>query len=172
MPPVIFSGNVASRSRISAGVTVGLGRPSSGSTLVSSGLLSYTPPRAADTVAWIRIARSRTQATLAAYRGGKANLAEVLAARRSELDVRLQALQRKGARGEHALHARFAQRQPPRELRVSDAARAQAILERRGQLGHADRRFHGWHSITNQYLRLRYCIPRPAGVERRWRRRR
>ena len=39
------------------------------------------------------LARDRTQATLAAYRGGKANLADVLAARRNELEVRLQALQ-------------------------------------------------------------------------------
>jgi outer membrane protein TolC len=39
------------------------------------------------------LARERTHATLAAYRGGKANLAEVLAARRNELEVRLQGLQ-------------------------------------------------------------------------------
>ncbi len=39
------------------------------------------------------LARERTQATLAAYRGGKANLTDVLAARRSELEVSLQALQ-------------------------------------------------------------------------------
>jgi len=39
------------QSRISAGVTVGLGRPSSGSSIVTSGLASYTAPRAADTVA-------------------------------------------------------------------------------------------------------------------------
>jgi outer membrane protein TolC len=35
----------------------------------------------------------RTQATLAAYRGGKASITDVLIARRSEIDVRLQALQ-------------------------------------------------------------------------------
>lgn len=39
------------------------------------------------------LANSRTTATVAAYRGGKAALADVLAARRSEIDVRLQALQ-------------------------------------------------------------------------------
>lgn len=39
------------------------------------------------------LANERTQATLAAYRGGKANLADVLLARRNEIDVRLQALQ-------------------------------------------------------------------------------
>jgi outer membrane protein TolC len=39
------------------------------------------------------LSKSRTTATLAAYRGGKATLADVLAARRSEIDVRLQALQ-------------------------------------------------------------------------------
>lgn len=39
------------------------------------------------------LASSRTTATVAAYRGGKAALADVLAARRSEIDVRLQALQ-------------------------------------------------------------------------------
>lgn len=39
------------------------------------------------------LANSRTTATAAAYRGGKATLADVLAARRSEIDVRLQALQ-------------------------------------------------------------------------------
>lgn len=39
------------------------------------------------------LANSRTTATAAAYRGGKAALADVLAARRSEIDVRLQALQ-------------------------------------------------------------------------------
>lgn len=39
------------------------------------------------------LANSRTTATVAAYRGGKATLADVLAARRSEIDVRLQALQ-------------------------------------------------------------------------------
>ncbi|MES2073028.1 MAG: TolC family protein [Pseudomonadota bacterium] len=41
----------------------------------------------------IPLTRERTQATLAAYRGGKASLADVLAARRSEIEVRLQALQ-------------------------------------------------------------------------------
>jgi outer membrane protein TolC len=39
------------------------------------------------------LANSRTMAQVAAYRGGKATLAEVLAARRNEIDVRLQALQ-------------------------------------------------------------------------------
>ncbi len=39
------------------------------------------------------LANSRTTAIAAAYRGGKAGLADVLAARRSEIDVRLQALQ-------------------------------------------------------------------------------
>jgi outer membrane protein TolC len=39
------------------------------------------------------LANSRTMAQIAAYRGGKATLAEVLAARRNEIDVRLQALQ-------------------------------------------------------------------------------
>ena len=39
------------------------------------------------------LANSRTTATVAAYRGGKAALADILAARRSEIDVRLQALQ-------------------------------------------------------------------------------
>ena len=39
-----------------------------------------------------RIAMS-TQATLAAYRGAKASITDVLVARRSEIDVRLQALQ-------------------------------------------------------------------------------
>lgn len=39
------------------------------------------------------LAQQRNQATLAAYRGAKANLSEVLAARRDELDIRLQALQ-------------------------------------------------------------------------------
>ena len=39
------------------------------------------------------LARERTQAVLAAYRGGKANLADVLAARRNEIEVRMQALQ-------------------------------------------------------------------------------
>lgn len=41
----------------------------------------------------VPLARERTQAALAAYRGGKAGLADVLAARRYELEVRLQALQ-------------------------------------------------------------------------------
>ncbi|QYG02730.1 TolC family protein [Massilia sp. NP310] len=41
----------------------------------------------------IPLAHSRITASLAAYRGGKATLADVLAARRSEIDVRLQALQ-------------------------------------------------------------------------------
>ena len=39
------------------------------------------------------LSSERTQATLGAYRGGKANLTDVLVARRAELDVRLQALQ-------------------------------------------------------------------------------
>ena len=39
------------------------------------------------------LANGRIEATLAAYRGGKSSLAEVLAARRNALDVRLQALQ-------------------------------------------------------------------------------
>ena len=39
------------------------------------------------------LARERTQAVLAAYRGGRASLAEVLAARRNEIEVRVQALQ-------------------------------------------------------------------------------
>lgn len=39
------------------------------------------------------LAANQSMAVLAAYRGGKAGLAEVLAARRNELDVRLQALQ-------------------------------------------------------------------------------
>lgn len=39
------------------------------------------------------LAQQRTQATLVAYRGAKANLSDVLAARRDELDTRLQALQ-------------------------------------------------------------------------------
>lgn len=41
----------------------------------------------------IPLATSRTTASVAAYRGGKAALADVLAARRSEIEVRLQALQ-------------------------------------------------------------------------------
>ncbi|HEX3096537.1 MAG TPA: TolC family protein [Usitatibacter sp.] len=39
------------------------------------------------------LAAQRTQAALAGYRGGKSSLVEVLAARRDELDARLQALQ-------------------------------------------------------------------------------
>ena len=39
------------------------------------------------------LARERTQAALAAYRGSRASLAEVLAARRNETEVRVQALQ-------------------------------------------------------------------------------
>ena len=39
------------------------------------------------------LAAERTLATLAAYRGAKANLADVLVSRRNEIDVRLQALQ-------------------------------------------------------------------------------
>jgi outer membrane protein TolC len=41
----------------------------------------------------IPLAASRTEASLAAYRGGKASLGELLIARRNEIDVRLQALQ-------------------------------------------------------------------------------
>ena len=41
----------------------------------------------------IPLAQERSEATLAAYRGGKATLADVLAARRGELDVRLSGLQ-------------------------------------------------------------------------------
>ncbi len=41
----------------------------------------------------VPLAQQRTTATLTAYRGGKASLVEVLAARRGELDVRIQALQ-------------------------------------------------------------------------------
>ena len=41
----------------------------------------------------VLLASERTLATLGAYRGSKANLADVLMARRAELDVRLQALQ-------------------------------------------------------------------------------
>lgn len=41
----------------------------------------------------VPFARERTQAALAAYRGGKGALGDVLAARRDELDARLQALQ-------------------------------------------------------------------------------
>jgi outer membrane protein TolC len=43
--------------------------------------------------ALVPLASSRSVAVLAAYRGGKATLADTLAARRNELDVRLQALQ-------------------------------------------------------------------------------
>ena len=39
------------------------------------------------------LATERTQATLAAYRGAKASITDVLLARRNEIDVRLQALQ-------------------------------------------------------------------------------
>jgi len=39
------------------------------------------------------LARDRTQAVLAAYRGGKGSLNDVLAARRNEIEVRIQALQ-------------------------------------------------------------------------------
>ena len=41
----------------------------------------------------IPLARDRTQAALAAYRGGKSELAAVLAARRNEIDVRTQTVQ-------------------------------------------------------------------------------
>ncbi len=41
----------------------------------------------------IPLAKERTQATLGAYRGGKSSLTDLLAARRNEIDVRLQALQ-------------------------------------------------------------------------------
>jgi outer membrane protein TolC len=41
----------------------------------------------------IPLANDRTQAVIAAYRGAKASLADVLAARRNEIDVRIQALQ-------------------------------------------------------------------------------
>ena len=41
----------------------------------------------------IPIARERTQAMLAGYRGNKASLSDVLAARRGEIDARMQALQ-------------------------------------------------------------------------------
>lgn len=41
----------------------------------------------------VPLAQSRTQATLAAYRGGKADLSSVLAARRAEIDVRIQSIQ-------------------------------------------------------------------------------
>ena len=39
------------------------------------------------------LATERTQATLSAYRGGKASITDVLLARRNEIDVRMQALQ-------------------------------------------------------------------------------
>ena len=39
------------------------------------------------------LAAQRTEATLAAYRGAKANLTDVLLARRGEIDVRVQSLQ-------------------------------------------------------------------------------
>jgi len=41
----------------------------------------------------VPLARERTQAVLAAYRGGKGSLNDVLAARRNEIEVRMQALQ-------------------------------------------------------------------------------
>jgi outer membrane protein TolC len=41
----------------------------------------------------IPLARQRTEAAVAAYRGGKSTLTEVLAARRGEIDVRMHALQ-------------------------------------------------------------------------------
>jgi outer membrane protein TolC len=41
----------------------------------------------------VPLARERTEATVASYRGAKATLADVLQARRTEIDVRLQALQ-------------------------------------------------------------------------------
>jgi outer membrane protein TolC len=41
----------------------------------------------------IPLARGRAEAAVAAYRGGKSGVSEVLAARRGELDARLQALQ-------------------------------------------------------------------------------
>ena len=41
----------------------------------------------------VPLATERTQATLAAYRGAKASITDVLLARRAEIDVRLQALQ-------------------------------------------------------------------------------
>ena len=39
------------------------------------------------------LASERTQAVITAYRGGKSSLTDVLAARRNEIDVRIQALQ-------------------------------------------------------------------------------
>ncbi|MEB0013227.1 TolC family protein [Glaciimonas sp. Gout2] len=41
----------------------------------------------------IPLANQRTGATIAAYRGGKASLVDVLAARRNDIDIRIQALQ-------------------------------------------------------------------------------
>ena len=41
----------------------------------------------------VPLSKERTQAAVTAYRGGKASLAEVLSARRNEIEVRLQALQ-------------------------------------------------------------------------------
>lgn len=41
----------------------------------------------------VPLANERTIAVIAAYRGGKSSLADVLMARRNEIDVRLQALQ-------------------------------------------------------------------------------
>lgn len=41
----------------------------------------------------IPLANARTEAVMTAYRGGKSSLADVLAARRNEIDVRIQALQ-------------------------------------------------------------------------------
>jgi len=41
----------------------------------------------------VPLAGERTRAVLAAYRGGKANLTDILAARRNEIEVRMQALQ-------------------------------------------------------------------------------
>ena len=42
------------------------------------------------------LAAERTEATLAAYRGARAGLTDVMLARRNEIDVRLQALQLEG----------------------------------------------------------------------------
>jgi outer membrane protein TolC len=42
---------------------------------------------------FLPLANERTGAVIAAYRGGKSSLSDVLAARRNEIDVRLQALQ-------------------------------------------------------------------------------
>jgi outer membrane protein TolC len=41
----------------------------------------------------IPLAKQRTEAVVGAYRGNKASLADLLAARRNEIDVRIQALQ-------------------------------------------------------------------------------